>query len=463
MENLYRVHDSMLLSLEYNTRTVKPIYKTERDGFIQYVNAETGFNTDKELNTTVWYSKFPQIGKKINKYWGAPNNILDIQYLDYIESYKQFQAELLLQQGFNWDSVFGILFVLKDSLTNVVYKSRILVASDFNINYKNELINGTFWASSIKFWLPDIMLLEQSVSFAVEIIKFEDIHNDNTILIYPNEFEALIPDMPLSDKVSVGLSFNDSLMLEIETKSLLPEYTVEQLLKWNFSIPEISNISVQHLIKFPSDTEGNYHELLVSNEVYALNKITIGLPIIIVNANQTSNPTPQVIEVTTFFKINGLLATRYSTILWDYHEAMNTFISKYVATVNENTTLNPVNVVEEITINNNIIDTIKDLKITQISVPTYVELITDKKVNAYNKNIAFNEVSFESYMKIYFDADETSEKNLHILAQKTLENKYYFDIAEIRLRMIESGTASLNFKVFKYSDGKLVLSGIIEK
>lgn len=456
MENLYRVHDSMLLSLEYNTRTVKPIYKFEKDGFIQYLNVDSGLNTDKELNTTVWYPQFPGLGKKLNKFWSASGNLVNIEDLEYIDSYKQFQCELLLQQGFKWDNVFGILLVIKDRMTNVVHKSKILLSNDFAINYKNELINGTFWASSIKFWLPDILLLEQSISFAVEVIKFEDIHNDNTVLIYPTEFEALIPDMPLNDKISVSLSFNDSFFLELETKSILPEYTVEQLLMWNFSISEINNISVQHLIKFPSDSEGNFTEMLVSNEVSPLNKLVVGLPMMMINEKQ-------LIEVTTYFRINGLLATRYSTILWDYFEAVNTFMSTYVATINENTILNPVTVVEEITINNNVIDTIKDLKITQISVPTYVELIIDKKINAYNKNIAFTEVTFDSYMKIYFDEDETSDKNLHILSQKTVENKYYFDIAEIRLRMIENGSSTLNFKVFKYSDSKLVLAGIVEK
>lgn len=457
MENLYRVHDSMLLSLEYNTRTVRPIYKYSANGFNQYLNIDTGSNTDKELNSTVWYSEFQVIGKKINKYWNLNTNLVNIEELEYIDSYKQFKAELLLQQGFNWENVFGILFILKDRVTNVVHKSTILTADNFAVNYNNQLINGTFWASSLKFWLPDIMLLEQYVSFAVEVITFDDIHNDNTILTYPNEFEALIPDMPLNDKISVGLNFNDSLFLEIETKSILPEYTVEQLLMWNFSINEISNISVQHLIKFPSDTDGNFSEMMVSNEVSSLNKIIVGLPIMMVNEKQ-------LIEVTTYFRINGLVATRYNTILWDYFETFNNFINKYVATVNENTILNPVTVVEEVIINNNVIDTVKDLKISQISVPTFIELKLDRVIKAENKNVSFNNVTFDSYMKVYFDNnDETSDKNIHILSQKTIENIYYFDISETNFKMTESGLQKLNYKIFNYVDQKLVLSGTIEK
>ena len=456
MENLYRVHDSMLLSLEYNTRTVKPIYKLERDGFIQFLNVDSQLETDLELSSTVWYSGFNDINKRINKYWNSSTNLVDLNELEYINSYKQFQAELLLQQGFDWNKVFGILIVLKDRQTNVIHKSRILVAADFNVNYKNEMINGTFWASSIKFWIPDILLLEQSVSFAVEIIKFDDIHNDNTVLTYPNEYEALIPDMPLSDKIGVSLKWNESLQLEVQPVSLYDEYTVEQILRWNFSVSEITNLNIQHLIKFPSDNDGNFNEYLISNEVYPTNKILLGLPLIV-------KEEPQVIEVTTYFRINGLLATRYNTIIWNHFNTINTFLNTYVATVNENTQLSPVEVVEEIIINNEVIDTIKDLKVTQISVPTYVQLIIDKNILAENKNVGFSEIDFDSYLKVYFEANETSENNIVVLSQKTVENKYYFDINEINSRMTEGGIKSLVYKIFRFSDNKLVLSGNINK
>mgnify|MGYP003600768949 CR=1 FL=1 len=456
MENLYRVHDSMLLSLEYNTRTIKPIYKLERDGHIQYLNVDTQIESDSELTSTVWYSKFINIDKKINKYWNSATNIIKIPDLEYVDSYKQFQAELLLQQGFKWDNIFGILFVLKDRQTNIVHKSKILLASDFLVNYKNEMINGTFWASSIKFWLPDILLLEQSVSFGIEIIKWEDIHNDNTILNYPIEFESLTPDMPLSDKINVDLNWNEDFQLEIEPKSLLPEYTLEQILKWNFSISEINNLSIQHSIKFKSDDEGNFYEYMISNDVNPMNKIIVGLPLII-------SDEIQIIEVTTYFKINGLLASRFNRIVWNHFDVANNFITKYIATVNENTILSPVDVIENITIENKIIETVKDLKISQIFVPTFIQLITDKNIIADNKNIGFNEINFDCFMKVYFDEDETSDKNIHVLSQKTVENKYFFDISEINNRMEESNQKSIGFKIIKFDDNKLVLSGNITK
>lgn len=319
------------------------------------------------------------------------------------------------------------------------------------------MINGTFWASSIKFWIPNILLLEQSVSCAVEIIKFDDIHNDNTLLIYPNEYESLIPDMPLSDKINVSLNWNESLMLEIEPTSLLPEYTVEQILKWNFSISEINNLNIEHLIKFKSDNDGNYSELLVSNNIYPTNKIVIGLPIIVSNENQ-------LIEVTTYFRINGLLATRYKTIIWNYFESLNSYMSKYISTINENTQLNTVEVIEQVNIENNLIDTIKDLKISKISVPTYIQVITDKNIIlAENKNIAFTEIDFQSYLKCYFDDNENSDKNIYVLSEKTIENKIYFDINEISSKMEENNLATINYKLFRYSDNKLVLSGIFTK
>lgn len=36
MENLYRIHDNILLSLNYNTRTIKPLFKYENNNYIQY-------------------------------------------------------------------------------------------------------------------------------------------------------------------------------------------------------------------------------------------------------------------------------------------------------------------------------------------------------------------------------------------------------------------------------------------
>ena len=38
MENLYRIHDNVLLSLEYNTRIIRPVYKYAKDNIIQYVD-----------------------------------------------------------------------------------------------------------------------------------------------------------------------------------------------------------------------------------------------------------------------------------------------------------------------------------------------------------------------------------------------------------------------------------------
>lgn len=457
MENLYRIHDNILLSLNYNSRTIKPIYKYENNNYIQYLNNDNENDNDEELCSTVWFNKFNLIDKKLNRYWNNSQNLVNTNNLIKIDSYEQIECELLLQQGFKWENVFGILIILKDSLTNIVYKSRLLINSDFNLNYKNEMINGTFWASSIKFWIPNILLLEQSVSFAVEVIKFDDIHNDNTILIYPNEFESLIPDMPLSDKINVSLKWNESLMLEIEPKSLLDEYTVEQILKWNFSLSEINNLNIEHLIKFKSDNDGNYSEFIVSNNVYPTNKITLGLPIIVSNENQ-------LIEVTTYFKINGLIATRYNTIIWNFFETLNSYMSKYISTINENTQLNTVEVIEQVNIENNVIDTIKDLKISKISVPTYVQIITDKNIIlSENKNIAFSEIDFQSYIKCYFDDNENSDKNIYVLSEKTIENKIYFDINEISSKMEENNLSNINYKLFRYSDNKLVLSGIFNK
>lgn len=450
MENLYRIHDNVLLSLEYNTRTIRPVYKYAKDNIIQYVD-----KIEEELSSTVWYKDYLNIGKKLNRYWSQNNYLVDISNFEEVTTYKQIEAQLLLKQGFDWDNIFGILFVLKDRNSNVIYKSRIFVTTDFQINYNNQQINGTFWSSSIKFWIPDILLIEQSTSFDVEIIDFDSIHSDNTILNYPQTFEALIPDMPLSDKVSINLNWNDKLQLEIEPVSLIPEYNVEQILMWNFSVNEIQNISVQHLIKYLADTDGNYSEILISNNINQLNKVILGLPLIYTDK-------PQLIEVTTFFRVNGLLATRYNTIIWNHFETMQNLLEQYIATKNDNIVVNPVNVIEEINIENKIIDTIKDTKLAQIITPVFAEIISDKQIISDNKNISFKEVKQTSYIKVYFDSeDESSEKNVYILSKITNENIIYFDLGEVNTLIREGGIKSVPFKLFDYVTGKLILAGDI--
>lgn len=450
MENLYRIHDNVLLSLEYNTRTIRPVYKYAKDNIIQYVD-----KIEEELSSTVWYKDYLNIGKKLNRYWSQNNYLVDISNFEEVTTYKQIEAQLLLKQGFDWDNIFGILFVLKDRNSNVIYKSRIFVTTDFQINYNNQQINGTFWSSSIKFWIPDILLIEQSTSFDVEIIDFDSIHSDNTILNYPQTFEALIPDMPLSDKVSINLNWNDKLQLEIEPVSLIPEYNVEQILMWNFSVNEIQNISVQHLIKYLADTDGNYSEIIISNNINQLNKVILGLPLIYTDK-------PQLIEVTTFFRVNGLLATRYNTIIWNHFETMQNLLEQYIATKNDNIVVNPVNVIEEINIENKIIDTIKDTKLAQIITPVFAEIISDKQIISDNKNISFKEVKQTSYIKVYFDSeDESSEKNVYILSKITNENIIYFDLGEVNTLIREGGIKSVPFKLFDYVTGKLILAGDI--
>jgi len=274
-------------------------------------------------------------------------------------------------------------------------------------------------------------------------------------LNYPQTFEALIPDMPLSDKVSINLNWNDKLQLEIEPVSLIPEYNVEQILMWNFSVNEIQNISVQHLIKYLADTDGNYSEILISNNINQLNKVILGLPLIYTDK-------PQLIEVTTFFRVNGLLATRYNTIIWNHFETMQNLLEQYIATKNDNIVVNPVNVIEEINIENKIIDTIKDTKLAQIITPVFTEIISDKQIISDNKNISFKEVKQTSYIKVYFDSeDESSEKNVYILSKITNENIIYFDLGEVNTLIREGGIKSVPFKLFDYVTGKLILAGDI--
>jgi hypothetical protein len=141
---------------------------------------------------------------------------------------------------------------------------------------------------------------------------------------------------------------------------------------------------------------------------------------------------------------------------------MQNLLEQYIATKNDNIVVNPVNVIEEINIENKIIDTIKDTKLAQIITPVFAEIISDKQIISDNKNISFKEVKQTSYIKVYFNSeDESSEKNVYILSKITNENIIYFDLGEVNTLIREGGIKSVPFKLFDYVTGKLILAGDI--
>lgn len=462
MENLYRIHESILLNLKFNNVDVKPIFKleyspsTSEGNTIQFLDLKDENDLDSELKSTVWHSSFFSIGKKINRTWKQTTNLVNYDALTKVNSYKQFESELLIKQGFSWENVFGVLFILKDTNSNIIYKSRLFRPYEFNINSDTEVINGSFWVSSIKFWLPDLFNNLNSLSFAVEIIKFDDVLDENDILIYPTQYEVLIPDMPLSDKVQISLRWNDSLQLQITPKSLLPEYTIEQLLKWNFSVSEINNIQLQHNIKFLIDDEGNYEHYVIGNDTNPLNSISIGLPL-------PYNQEKMLIEVTSMFKINGLLATRYNTILWDFTTTMNTYLEKYIASTNDNKVLYPISVNETLNITNEIINTEKNIKVTQIEVPTFIELTSTQNIIVLdNKNVSFADIKQNFYIKFMFDADNASENNTILFSEKTIENIYYVNISEVSVKSKEFNLKEIAYKIYDVSTSNFIKGGTMQ-
>lgn len=451
MNNLFRLTEDFLLNINYNQKIVSDVFKYEdpTNSVIQFLNIVPEEESNIELMNTVWYDKIDQFGKKLNHYWLNDENFIKINDLTRVESYVQTPANLYIGSGFSWDNVFGIVLVLKDKNTDVIYKSRLFKSAEFLINPSIEIINNKIWTSTLEFLIPDIKNIMGSISFGIEIIKFDDVHQDNDILNYPVNFESLIMDMPLSDKLAVELTFDESLFLNITPKSNLEEFTIEQLLLWNFDIDKINNIQVDYLITYNKDNNGNKTSITVSDYNYPLNPIVVGLPLI----NNPDNK--QLIEVTAYFTVNGMTATRYQNVVWDYANTMNAHIATYIATINDLQEVNPVSVVEEINIENKVINTQKEIISLNLSVPTFVEMNKELTVVLENKNIAFKDVTLKSY--IICNVNE--ENDITTISQKLSNGSFYFDISEINSKLLGTNIKELPFKLFNYSDNKLIGEG----
>ena len=78
-------------------------------------------------------------------------------------------------------------------------------------------------------------------------------------------------------------------------------------------------------------------------------------------------------------------------------------------------------------VTNTIIQQRTDNKIIPILQPIYIEKINDE-ITIENKNIAFNNVTNPTYLKI--NKTKTTDEQ-YVLSKVTLDNKYYFDCEEL--------------------------------
>lgn len=443
-QNQYRIHQDILLEINSAKRFTNDYFvlKDTPSKFIQHIPIDSNL-----IGGTVFYNSH-----KINSSW--LNSQLLSDSLNLVrEEIKQIEIKLKLRQGFDWSNTRGFVFVLKDKNSDLIYCSHYFTSNDFIFKSGVELINNNYWSESVAIIIPDILNNIDNISFAIETVTFGDLNVDTDgyydVLNYPNQFETLILDEPLSDKLNVSLEWTDNLFLKIKPVSLIREFTFDQLFKWNFSIDNLDTLEVKHLIKFQSDTNGNFTELVASNNINPTGEIIIGLPLIYTQEKQ-------LIEVTTYFIVNGKIATRYNNIVYDY-------ISNKIGNLpSPSLTLKPINVTENININNNVINTVIKTKVIKVPQPKFIELITNHQIKIDNKNIMFEEVEdFKTYMGVFFNPklgiDESP--NTIIFAEKTELNKYFYDLSKINAKMNEDNLTEVEFKLFNFEDSKLILSG----
>jgi hypothetical protein len=180
-KNLYRITPDVLLKLNKNISDVES-FKLYEDGNNKQYISELFDNVETiSLDKTVW--NFGDYPNTLNKVFNSLR-LIDNGDLTVLNNQKIITGSLMLRQGFSWNNVFGLLFVVKsmgNQFTKKILISQIYDINDFKINPDNskELISGQFWTKYINFCIPN---LGENLMVSVEIINFGDVEAGSTNL-----------------------------------------------------------------------------------------------------------------------------------------------------------------------------------------------------------------------------------------------------------------------------------------
>ena len=358
----------------------------------------------------------------INKIYSStelfiPTNLTPIVSLDYTE------VHLLINQGFSFDTLFGVHLIIKNETTNEIYVSKIYKIEDFSFTGNSELINGSFWQEEIIVNIPQT---KDILSCQVTEISFDNINNiTGYVYNYPFDFITLISEKPVPDYIQTILELTDSLMLKVSLKTL-ENKTFEQSLLDYFGL-KTAQIDISHLITYGNDNLG-YYALRISNETNKYLPIVVGLDY---NTFNIQNPNALInIIVTTEILVDGKLIRRDSTLTTDL-STINTLITSKIEHPNTNY---PVEVVKQNVITQTVIETKEVVKVVPIYQPIFSELITTS-IKYEKKNIYFDNVTKPTFLSI----NKSENDNQQVILSKTSsDNKVYFNLMEINPLTMDS-------------------------
>lgn len=417
--NIYRINDYSLMRIFDTTLTNEFTIETF-DTTKQYIERPSdSISLDNIWNNTVWFAG--EFRTRINKvYTGNP--LIPYSESKPFETVNVQQVDVMLQQGYSFMNVFGLLVNIIDINTNKVYMSRMLRESDFKITSDKELIDGSFWLQACTLFIPKV---SKTLSVQITEVTYADISGDGSnigmIYNFPTDFIPLVSEKPIPDYIISSLKLDNNFYLEVKI-STTENKTVEQSILDYFEL-EIADITVEHVINYGNDTDG-YKTIRISNEDDKYLPIKIGLDLSPWSKEGEYTDDNLNIQVTTEINVNGKLMQREAILHTNITDIINPLIADKITHPDTNF---PVEIKEEVKIEQKVIQTNKETKIIQVYQPIFVELIADE-LTIENKNISFEKLTVPAYLVI----KKTKKLDEQIIESKrTVDDSIYFDISEV--------------------------------
>lgn len=412
VKNTYRIVDFCILK----------IFQTNELKQFKYVDSNESFDNrqyliDKDIEKTVWDSG--QYKHRLNKVYNSEILLNPTKSINENSS----ECRLVLKQGFNWKNVFGIHIIIKNLQSGETLISKILTIDDFHISENKELIEGSFWTDESVFY---ILRTKDILGASINIVTYDDIEetgaNIGLIYNYPTEYQPLVTEKPIPDYIQTKIEFNElSHFIKIQTYTTELK-TLEKSILDYFDL-EVANISIKHIVKYGIETNvsNNYKTIGISNEDNTFGEVEIGL-----NLLPFYNPENQeiiTIYVSTEISVNEKLMKRDSVLTTNLVDVMNPIIASQIKNPE---TIFPVDVIKKTIVNQNTINTEKEVRIVPITQPVFVEMITSDIIYD-NKTISFDNIISNAYLSIKTKSGNPQVISTHL----TANNKYYFDLGEL--------------------------------
>lgn len=464
MQNLvYRINNDVLLKIDMGLSERTDYYKLVQNDeeapnapISQYLS--TYFDAPvvnpevfESVKSTVW-----KFNRTLNKVFSEPTPDFDLPDFTIVNE-KMIKGQILLRQGFSWQNIFGLLFIVK-SANDKVLLSQIYDINDFEIDWETsrELISGSFWVAKTNFTVPNF---NEPLFVDIQTVTYDDIDSTigsvtlGKIFNYPDitSFEPLVGEKPIPDFIQTQLSILPNLYLSIQPITTEENITLEQSIMNYFGITNLLvNVSVRHLISFGNSGDNNFKNIVIENLDNKYGQVKIGLDIEGFN-------NPMDIFVSTEITVDNKLMVRQSSIVYDFLDTVNPLIAQNIQNP-EN--VYPIEVVNQEVINNNVIETKEVTKIVPIYQKVFSELITENIVFA-QKNIYFAiDNTIDYYMKILL-----SDTEFDILfTEQTVDGKKYFDLTKFSGQILDGGlTYELRLPETTNNTSKIIHQGLILK